>query len=420
MKASTRAALTLALVALLLFGVAAWLGIPTTPHGKTVVTVRVWDQQVAEAYRGSFDEFSRRNPDIQVAVTVTSYASYFNSLRTDVAGHGADDIFWLSNAYLSDYADTGNLVPVEPRADWDPSVVAQFTRDGKLWGVPQLSDAGIALYYNKNLLDAAQVDPAELAELRWDPDPEVDTLRPMLHRLTAPGHWGYNAANDLQGIYLNYLGSAGAVFQADDKFAFANPRAEMAFTYLVDLINIDRVAPSAADTNDNNDFSRNQFLQGRMALFQSGTYNLAQIQANATFPWGVAMMPAGPQGRVSVTNGIVAAANSSSPHPDAVHKVLAWMGSTDGNAFLGRSGSAIPAVLSARAPYFQHWADKGVDVSPFFEVLRGQQIAAPGGQGFGAGFAALKPYFAEMFLGRLDVREALQQAQRAANRALER
>ncbi|MGC7264382.1 hypothetical protein RA990_21195, partial [Mycobacteroides abscessus subsp. abscessus] len=33
---------------------------------------------------------------------------------------------------------------------------------------------------------------------------------------------------------------------------------------------------------------------------------------------------------------------------------------------------------------------------------------------------ALKPYFAEMFLGRLDVREALQQAQRAANRALER
>ena len=57
MKASTRAALTLGLVALLLFGVAAWLGIPKTPHGKTVVTVRVWDQQVAQAYRSSFDEF---------------------------------------------------------------------------------------------------------------------------------------------------------------------------------------------------------------------------------------------------------------------------------------------------------------------------------------------------------------------------
>lgn len=150
--------------------------------------------------------------------------------------------------------------------------------------MPQLSDAGIALYYNKNLLDAAQVDPAELAELRWDPDPEVDTLRPMLHRLTAPGHWGYNAANDLQGIYLNYLGSAGAVFQADDKFAFAKPRAEMAFTYLVDLINVDRVAPSAADTNDNNDFSRNQFLQGRMALFNRAPTTWLRSRRMPPFP----------------------------------------------------------------------------------------------------------------------------------------
>lgn len=420
MKSSTRAVLVLGLVALLLFGIAVWLGIPKTPHGKTVVTVRVWDEQVATAYRSSFGEFSRRNPEIEVTVNVTSYASYFNSLRTDVAGHGADDIFWVNSGYLSDYSDTGNLIPVAPHADWDPSVVAQFTRGGKLWGVPQLSDAGIALYYNKNLLDEALVDPAELAELRWDADPSVDTLRPILHRLTGPGHWGYNAANDLQGIYLNYLGSAGTVFQADDRFAFANPRAQMAFTYLVDLINVDKVAPSAADTNDNNDFSRNQFLQGRMALFQSGTYNLAQIQANATFPWGVAMMPAGPQGRVSVTNGIVAAANSSSAHPEAVQRVLTWMGSADGNAFLGRDGAAVPAVLSARQPYFQHWAGKGVDVAPFFEVLNGPQIAAPNGRGYGAGFAALKPYFAEMFLGRLDVHTALQQAQQAANKALER
>ncbi|WP_312684914.1 hypothetical protein, partial [Mammaliicoccus sciuri] len=80
---------------------------------------------------------------------------------------------------------------------------------------------------------------------------------------------------------------------------------------------------------------------------------------------------------------IVAAANSSSPHPDETQKVLAWMGSADGNSFLGRSGSAIPAVLSAREPYFQHWAGKGVDVAPFFDVLSGQQISAPGGQGFG-------------------------------------
>ena len=52
------------------------------------------------------------------------------------------------------------------------------------------------------------------------------------------------------------------------------------------LINADHVAPPASDTNDNGDFSRNQFLQGRMALFQSGTYNLAAVADRRTLPVG--------------------------------------------------------------------------------------------------------------------------------------
>lgn len=101
----------------------------------TVVTVRLWDEQVAGAYRQSFAAFHRTRPDIEVRVNVVSYASYFDTLRTDVAGGGADDIFWLSNAYLAGYADNGRLLKIDAdKADWDPSVVTQFTRDGTLWG----------------------------------------------------------------------------------------------------------------------------------------------------------------------------------------------------------------------------------------------------------------------------------------------
>ena len=89
------------------------------------------------------------------------------------------------------------------------------------------------------------------------------------------------------------------------------------------LINVDHVAPPASATNDNGDFSRNQFLQGRMALFQSGTYNLAAVADQTTFRWSVAMLPIGPKSRVSFTNGIAAACNSASAHPDAIRQVLA-------------------------------------------------------------------------------------------------
>jgi multiple sugar transport system substrate-binding protein len=434
----------LVVVFVILLAAAVVLGRSTEPAGRTVVTVRLWDEQVAAAYRKSFDEFTREHPDIEVRVNVVAYSSYFNTLRTDVAGGGADDIFWMSNAYFAGYADNGRLLDVGrtlgpgASATWDASVVRQFTRNGALWGVPQLTDAGIAVYYNADLLANAGVDPKALSSLRWSPAGASggDTLRAVLARLTvdADGNradtarfdpdrirqYGYNAANDLQGIYLNYVGSAGGTFQNGDRFAFDNTSAVQAFDYLVKLINDDHVAPPASDTNGNGDFSRNQFLQGRMALFQSGTYNLAAVADQARFRWGVAMLPTGPTGRVSVTNGIAAAGNSSTAHPDAVRAVLAWMGSTRGNEYLGASGAAIPAVIAAQPVYHRYWANRSIDVSPFFTVLDGPHIAAPGGPGFAAGYQALTPYFDEMFLGRRDVASTLAAAQSAANAAAAR
>jgi multiple sugar transport system substrate-binding protein len=77
-------------------------------------------------------------------------------------------------------------------------------------------------------------------------------------------------------------------------------------------------------------------------------------------------------------------------------------------------------VLAAQPVYDKYWASRGVDVSPFFKVLDGPRIPAPGGAGFAAGFDTLKPYFDEMFLGRQDVPNTLADAQRAANAAAER
>ena len=440
-RRSTLAAAILAAAMAVLLVAAVLLGRSAEPNGRTVVTVRLWDEQVATAYRESFDEFTHEHPDIEVRVNVVAYSTYFDTLRTDVAGGSADDIFWVSNAYFAGYAEGGRLMDIAetlgPNAfrAWEPSVVNQFTRDGLLWGIPQLTDAGIALYFNADLLDAAGVELKELLSPRWSLGDD-DTLRPLLARLTldadgrsaaAPGfdagrirQWGYNAANDLQGIYLNYIGSAGGVFSVGDRFAFDNPQSAEAFEYLVRLINTDHVAPPASATNDNGDFSRNQFLQGRMALFQSGTYNLAAVADQAAFRWGVTLLPVGPKGRVSVTNGIAAAGNSATKHPDAVRQVLAWMASPRGNAYLGVRGAAIPGVLTAQPVYYRYWASRGVDVSPFFKVLNGPRIPAPGGAGFAAGFDALKPYFDEMFLGRRDVSSSLAEAQQAANSAAQR
>ncbi|MGC2655253.1 MAG: extracellular solute-binding protein, partial [Mycobacterium sp.] len=157
---STLALLALICVAALLATFAAVLNRAGSPRGgHTVITVRLWDEQVAAAYRASFAAFSRAHPDIEVRTDVVSYSTYFDTLRTDVAGGSADDIFWLSNAYLAAYADSGRLTKIDADPDWEPSVVGLYTRGGTLWGVPQLTDGNISLYYNADLLAAAGVDP---------------------------------------------------------------------------------------------------------------------------------------------------------------------------------------------------------------------------------------------------------------------
>ncbi|MBF6176434.1 ABC transporter substrate-binding protein [Nocardia blacklockiae] len=422
MKTSTRVLLGLALSAVLLVAAALWLGRTGDGTGRTVLRLRVWDEQFVPAYRDSLAAFEQANPDLEVRITVVPWASYQQKLRLDVAGGTADDLFW-TNLY-EDYADAGRLVDIgealgpEAARDWDPAAVAQYTRGGKLWAVPQFVDGGTAVFYNRDLLAAARVDPAELADARWGSGGD-DTFRPLLRRLAAVAPWAYNAAADFQSVELPYLGSAGGQFQRDDRFVFDSPAGVEAFGYLTRLI-ADGLAPSAAETKTDGDFAKNAFLQGKLALFQSGTFNLAQIAREANFGWGIALLPAGPHGRVSTNNAIGVAGNAGSAHPEAVRRVLAWLGSAAGNRYLVRDGATISAVVENQRIYREYWAAKGIDVSPFFEVLRGARIASGGGAGFTAALEAIQSVFGEMFLGRIPVPEALARARAAGDAAAAR
>ncbi|GAA0899693.1 sugar ABC transporter substrate-binding protein [Pseudonocardia zijingensis] len=406
--------------------------------GATTVTVRIWDEQVATAYEQSFDEFTRQNPDVQVQLNVVPWSDYFTGLSLDVASGTAEDVYWLNSSNFGALADGGKLIDVgrelaDQQEDWVPAAVEQYSRGGTLWGVPALTDGRIVVYYNKAMVDAAGVDPANLT---WNPsDPAADTFLPAARKLTVdsagrtadqpgfdPGaitQYGFNAARDLQAIYFNFAGSNGGSIQGpDESLTFTDPKTVEAFDYLVKLINTEHVAPSAADTNDNPDFSRDQFLQGKMALFQSGTYNLKNVGDGAAFEWGIAPLLNGPTGRVSVVNSVIAAGNADSPRRDAILKVLRWIGSPEGASYVGSEGAALPAVTSAQQDYYDYWEGQGVDTRFFGEEGGTATIPAPAGPKFEAASTAFNPILNEVFAGRTPVAEGLQQAQEAGNAAM--
>ncbi|MFT3970017.1 MAG: sugar ABC transporter substrate-binding protein [Micropruina sp.] len=415
---------------------------PTASAGgeAVTVTVRMWDEQWQKVYDASFAKFHEQNPNITVKTVVVPWNDYFTKLRNDVGGGNAEDIFMMNGSYLQPYVTSGSLLEIgadfaAQKSDWLPAAIEQYTRDGKLWGVPQTTDGGIAMYYNKKLLADAGVTPEQLTGLTWAPGGgSGDTLLPLLKKLTVdtsgkrgdesgfngskPKQWGYSAAQDLQGIYYNFIGSNGGQFQdSTGKFVFASPESTEAFQYIVDLINKYKVSPAASNTNSDSDFTKNQFLQGKIALFQSGVYNLKNVADGAKFDWGIAPMPAGPKGAVSVVNNIIAAGNAKSKNPEATKKVLQWMGSPEGASFFGSTGTAIPAVITAQSSFNTFWKSKNVDPSQFAAQGKLPSIPAPAGENYGAAFEKWKPIFDEIFLGTTPVADGLAKAQTAANKA---
>ena len=406
---------------------------------KTTIGFRLWDDQVAKAYRRAFDAFSKQNPGITVKINVVPWANYWDQLPVDVGGGTIEDIFWTNSLNFEQYADAGKITDINSLLGgvddaWQKSVVEQYTYKDKLWGVPQIADAN-GIFYNKSLVDAAGVD---VGSLHWKPGAGAgDTLLPALRKLTKDSTgktaadagfrpaklkvYGFNAAYDLQGIYFPFIGANGGKWQADgsNRFVFgSDPRTVQAFQYLVDLINKNHVSPSAADTNDNGDFSRDQFLQGNMAIFQSGTYNLANVADGAKFTWAIAANPAGPAGSYGVASGVVAVASAATQHAAAVKKLLRWLGSAEGNRFVGESGSALPAVTTAQSSWVDFWKAKNVDVQPFVDAAAGKTIQAPRGTGGSGSSDAYDPILKEIFLGRTPVTSGLAKAEKAANAAI--
>ncbi|UCR88282.1 ABC transporter substrate-binding protein [Mycetocola spongiae] len=408
----------------------------------TTLTLRMWDETVAKSYEKSISAFEAENPEINVDINIVPWTDYWTKLRQDVATKKADDLFMVNASSYSAYVDSGNLLDigttlgVNAKNAWEPSVVDQYTRNDKLWAVPQLYDAGIAVYYNADLLAAAEVNPEELNDLTWSPDVEKDTYLPLAKKLTrdaagvpvdvegfdgTPVQYGTSLSNDGQAIILPFTGSNGGTFQDGDDFNFANAQTTESVKYLVDAINTSKVAPPAAETNASGDYARDAFLEGRLATFQSGVYNLKNVSEGAAFKWGVAMLPAGPEGRVSVTNGVALAgnANADKDSQPAIKKLLAWFGSTEGATFIGAEGSHIPAVTEAQKSFFDYWKKENVDVDPFFDVIKDNKtIPAFTGPKFESGAAAYKPIFDQIFAGQIEVRDGLKKAQDAGNAAL--
>lgn len=398
--------------------------------------MRVWSEAAATAYETSLAAFTD-STGIEVQLEVISWEDYWEKLPLEAAGETLPDVVWMNTAHLAQAHDSAALLEIGEVSDLDASrwesVATDLYRfqDG-LWGVPQLWEQSIVLAHDDHV-SAADADPSALS---FDPGADSDPLRDMARALTLdaegrhPGDdgfdpdtrevFGFSAHPDRTGVLGPFLAGLGGTWQDDEgAFTFASQQGVEAVGYLADL-SAAHLAPAGAETTQDPSLCLNLFLDGRMGLLQTGTYDLAALVGgiDGAFPWSVHPVVAGPEGPHPLVHAIAAVGVSSGgeERDEAVAELLRWLGGVEGQRPLAESRLGIPAHRDLRQVWQEAWADEGVDVSVLASAPESVALPERGlrsSDGTGAGL----PVIAEVFRGDAEAAEALPRAQEAAQEA---
>ncbi|MFM8990812.1 MAG: ABC transporter substrate-binding protein [Alphaproteobacteria bacterium] len=247
-------------------------------------------------------EFERENPGIRVRpVHSGSYnETLAKSLTALRAGQGPHLAVLLASDVFS-LVDEDAIVPIEDllRTDDDrawmqgfiPALMSNSRVGGKAWSVP-FQRSTVVLYWNKDAFRQAGLDP-EAPPATWDE--MVEAARRLVLR-DATGRvqrWGVQVPSSAfpYALFQCFAEQAGARLADEDglRTRLDTPEAIRALQFWVDLSRRHGVhPPGIVDWGT----APADFLLGKVAMTWVTTGNLAHIQANARFPFGVAMLPA--------------------------------------------------------------------------------------------------------------------------------
>lgn len=236
----------------------------------------------------------------------------------------APDIILLDNPAVSTLADTGMLNTMEDldfdTSAIDPNLLAAGQQDGKTYGIPVGANT-LAIYYNKDVLDAAGVDPTSITD--WA------ALDDALDKVTASGKKGITFAGigteEGSFQFLPWFWGAGADLKSLD-----SPEAVAALTLWTGWVK-DGTAPNSVIQNSQNT-TWEEFLTGDFGFGVNGTWQINSA-AKADFTTGVIAIPAEDGGAAPAPTGgefITLPVQKDEARYTTTQKIVSCMTTTDG------------------------------------------------------------------------------------------
>jgi multiple sugar transport system substrate-binding protein len=135
------------------------------------------------------------------------------------------------------------------------------------------------------------------------------------------------------------------------------------------------VAPvlAASGSMQLGDVSRGRFAAGDVAMIIDGPWQLINLKSSVKFKIGLAPLPAGPAGSITVSAGSGFGISTTSGHPEEVWKAVQILTGPEAEQYLASQGRG----FAARVAFQKYWYDvaaKGVENGP--EALDAAQKGA--------------------------------------------
>ncbi len=354
----------------------------------------------------------------QYHVTYAVQDSMEQKLLTAIASNEVPDIVLWDRFNTGVYAPKGALASLDDYIAKDNIDMSQFyapavdelTSGGVVYGIPLTVDSRI-LFYNKDMLEEAGVDPASITD--WD------SLREAAIKLTKwDGDMLVQSGFSLKdvGLFNNWIGQAGGKMIDDSTnpptVAFNTEAGLKVLEYWNQLLNEDKVYQLGFEDG----FGGDGFKAGKVAITFNGPWTLESYK-EAGLNFGVIEQPEGYNGEKSaMMGGFGLIIPNGAKNADAAWEFIKWwtMQPENGVEFCKISGNLPANVNAAKDPYFMD--DEILKV--FSETM---EYAGIRSKVFGYSDLeglALIPQLQKYVAGEITAQEALDNAEKQGNQIL--
>lgn len=411
---------------------------------QTQIRYILWDANQLPAYQQCAEAFQGTNPDIQVNIEQIGWDDYWTTITTGFVSGEAPDVFTNHLAKYPEFVTNGQLVDLQPLVERDGVDVENYIgelaslwmKDGARYGLPKDWDT-VAVFYNKQMVEAAGIDPAVMQDWTWNPQ-DGGTFQEVVAQLTLDGN-GNNALspdfdpNSVQQYGFILPGAGGGGGQTEwshfaasngwqptngiwgNEYNYNDPAFIETISWLDDTVNNKRLSPLVSDVAGVG--ANALFAAGQGAMVTDGSWMIGQYINNSPFEVGIAPLPIGPEGRKSMFNGLADSIWVGSPNQDAAWEWVKFLGSAECQNIVGAAGVVFPAIQSGVDAAIETYSSRGVDVTPFTELAttEGATFLFPITD-FGAQVTSILTNALEsIFIGNAEVEPTLVQANEQIN-----